>query len=413
MTDDLRARGEALVNSGKYTNGEIELLNQVADEMLDLAGVQQESRAEESATVLTSMRDGVWLDGQEFPPLEYVVPDMIPEGLGVLAAPPKVGKSWFVSDVALASAAGGKALGRISVAKRPVLYLALEDGDRRLQGRWRRLMGGQPIPAVNYITRAETSTVVFAMICEFLQQHPGDKPLIILDTLGKVKPHRPAGTDPYQHDYAVGSQLKAAIDTVPGASLLVVHHTRKAESSDFIDSVSGTQGIAGSADFVMVLNRRRHSNDAVLSVTGRDISEAEYALHADDGVLWRLDGANLTEAAATVESRRDKQHLGDRALEVLSFVNSRAETALNETRAADLAEIGIDNDQARVYLNRLADSGRIKKIGRGLYQGGVTSVTSITNEDASQADVTHETVVTPLFRDGQNGDLATDQGGGE
>lgn len=342
--------------------------------------------------LLAGMRDGAWLDAQDFPPLEYAVPGIIPEGLGLLAAPPKAGKSWLVGGIGLACAAGGVALGRIKVCKRPVLYLALEDGNRRLQGRFRRIMDGESIPpGINFITRAGTSEIVFGMMAEFLQRHHDDKPLIILDTLGKAKPPRPAGADPYQFDYRVGIQLKGLVDDVPGSTLLLVHHTRKSESSDFIDAVSGTQGIAGSADVVLILTRKRHSNDAVLSVTGRDVVEAEYALTADEGVLWRLDGATLTESAAAAERRREKQHLGDRALEVISFVNRR-----DQTRAADLSEIGIDQEQGRVYLNRLAESGRIQKVGRGLYKG-VTTVMSVTTE---KADVTDETNVTPLFRAG-------------
>ena len=66
--------------------------------------------------------------------------------------------------------------------------------------------------------------------------------------------------------------------------------------------MSGSQGIAGSADCVLVLSRKRHSDEAVLSVTGRDIAEAEYALNSDDG-LWRLDGTTLADAAKTAETR--------------------------------------------------------------------------------------------------------------
>ena len=82
----------------------------------------------------------------------------------------------------------------------------------------------------------------------------------------------------------------------PAPTLLVVHHTRKAEAIDFVDSVSGTQGIAGSFDFVLALDRKRYSNNAMFSVTGRDVIEAEYALTADQGILWRLDGADLAAA---------------------------------------------------------------------------------------------------------------------
>src|SRR5260370_33994524 len=116
-----------------------------------------------------------------------------------------------------------------------------------------------------------------------LTRYTASKPLKLLDTLGKARPPRPAGAAPYQWDYAVGSQLKATVDSAPSASLLVVHHTRKSESIDFVDSVSGTQGIAGSADFVLVLSRKRHENEALFSVTRRDVAEAEYARTADGG----------------------------------------------------------------------------------------------------------------------------------
>jgi hypothetical protein len=35
----------------------------------------------------------------------------------------------------------------IAVVQRPVLYLALEDGHRRLQDRFRKMNAGQPLPA--------------------------------------------------------------------------------------------------------------------------------------------------------------------------------------------------------------------------------------------------------------------------
>jgi hypothetical protein len=186
------------------------------------------------ASLLAGMFNGAWLDQKEFPPLEYAVPGIIPEGFGVLAAPPKTGKSWLVCNIRLACAAGGTALGRITVAQRPVLYLALEDGQRRLQTRCRRINGSQPLPdSIDFIVHADNSTIAFGMICEFLTGHRDDKPLIILDTLGRAKPTRPVGADPYQFDYSVGVQLKTAIDSARGGTLLAVHHTRKAESTTF------------------------------------------------------------------------------------------------------------------------------------------------------------------------------------
>jgi hypothetical protein len=38
---------------------------------------------------------------------------------------------------------------------------------------------------------------------------------------------------------------EAIADAVPGMALVVLHHDRKANSEDFVDSVSGINGIAG------------------------------------------------------------------------------------------------------------------------------------------------------------------------
>lgn len=76
--------------------------------------------------LLAGLRNGSWLDRQDFPPLKYAVPGLIPEGTTLLVGPPKIGKSWFVLACALATAAGGVVLDKITVTARPTLYLALE-----------------------------------------------------------------------------------------------------------------------------------------------------------------------------------------------------------------------------------------------------------------------------------------------
>jgi len=316
-----------------------------------------------SPGLLDGMRNGTWLDAQRFPELEWSVDGIIPEGFGLLVAPPKAGKSWMVAGIGLACAAGGYALGKIPVARRPVLYLALEDGHRRLQSRFRTLMEGEPIPAgIDVITKAQAFEVP-AMIEQWLSLHPDDKPLVILDTLGKVKPPKRSGEDSYAADYAIGGRLKELIDAVPGATLLVVHHTRKAESDDFVDAVSGTQGIAGSADFILVLRRKRQAMEAVLSVTGRDVPENEYALTTEGG-LWSLDGPDLAAAAEAVKTRSTTENLGDRSAEAAAFVVGRP----LGTRPADLAtHLEISSNDAGTYLRRLHESGRIGKRTRGIY----------------------------------------------
>jgi RecA-family ATPase len=75
------------------------------------------------------------LQHKEIPPLRWIVPGMIPEGLMVLAGKSGLGKSYFALQLGAAVASGGPALGGIPVEQGEVLYCALEDGPRRMQFR--------------------------------------------------------------------------------------------------------------------------------------------------------------------------------------------------------------------------------------------------------------------------------------
>ncbi len=317
---------------------------------------------DDDARLLAGVRDGAWLTAQDFPPLVYAVDGLIPEGLTVVVGPPKAGKSWLVLALLLAVASGGIALGAVKTAPpRRVLYIALEDGDRRMQDRCLALLGpGEDIPALfNYVTRIEPGSIL-AVIDAWMRRHP-DTAMVVIDTLGKVMPPALQGESAYQRDYRVGSALKSIADDHPGLAVLVLHHDRKAAAEDFVDAVSGTHGLAGAADTVMVLCRKRQSPEGTLKVTGRDVPEAEYALTITDGRNWQLDGASLRAAAVRARQRQDSQDLGDTAMQVLAAVREHPEGI----RAADLVpRFGRDVYQ---YLKRLADAGRIGKVSRGLY----------------------------------------------
>jgi hypothetical protein len=343
--------------------------------------------------LLAGLRDGAWLDGQVFPPLRYAVPGLIPEGSVLLVGPPKIGKSWFVLSASLAIAAGGQMLGVPVGDPRPVLLLALEDGDRRIQDRCRKLLDGEPIPKrFQYMTRV-IPNLLTRMVAAWLDQHGEDAPLIILDTLGKVMPPAQVGESAYQRDYRVGSALKRVIDEHPGSTLLVNHHDRKAASEDFVDAVSGTHGLAGAADTILVLARKRTEDSGVLKVTGRDVLENEYALRLVGGTTWVLDGDDLTESANRAQVTRAIQNLGDEMGRVVAVVNANP-----GIRAAGVAEkTGLDAKTAGTYLGRAASAGRIERLGRGAYGpswGGVGSVGSVGNSGFADPTLpTHPTGV--------------------
>lgn len=303
-------------------------------------------------TELKGLVTGKELQAASLPALEWTIPGLLPEGFGILAARPKAGKSCLVLGIGLAVAAGRPALG-VEVESRPVLYLALEDGWRRLSARCLKILGeAEAFPSA--ISFGTESSEALAQAEAFASQH--DSALIILDTLAVVKPTRKSREDPYASDYAFARRLKSFAK--PGVTVLAVHHTRKADADNSIDTVSGTHGTAGAADFVMVLDRKQGASKAVLHVTGRDVDEADYSLIFDDG-KWNPDGNGLVEAA----ERAATAHFGTTKRGVIDFVNSRPLTRTSEV----VEHLGISQVSARQTLSRLCKEGQIGRAGNGVY----------------------------------------------
>lgn len=318
--------------------------------------------------------DGVfaadWLTKQILPAVEYVVPGVIPEGLTLLVAPPKIGKSWMVLGLGVAAATGDRAFGSIPVNSRPVLYLALEDGARRLQSRLRTIGVTKGPSSLFFMTEVPAGPI--ATIIAFLERNAEYKPLVILDTLGKVRGTY-AGNDAYGNDYSQMSALKDLVDRHPGSALIVVHHTNKGEKSDFLDSVSGTQGLAGAADSILLIQRDRQNESSILHVTSRDAMEGQYSLSLANG-MWQLDGSSLKDAAEAVRTRAATEGVGDDMAEVIALVNKYPEGM----KPKDVASLlHWEDSKARLYLRRAYESGRIANPKRGIYTP-VTTETTVT-----------------------------------
>lgn len=329
---------------------------------------------------------------QQFEPLENVVPGVITEGLGLIVAPPKIGKSWMMLGIGLACSEGGLAFDMIQVDQRPVLYLALEDGPRRLQDRLLTIGMTEGNNDLTFMTDIPAGAML--TIGAFIERHSERKPLVILDTLGKAREVF-TGNDAYQKDYKELSDYKRLVDQHPGSTLLIVHHTNKGAHGDFVSSVSGTQGITGAADSILTLERGRGDGEAILNVTSRDAAEGSYAMTFDNG-RWILDGANLTEAANAVNTRKAVTGVGDAMTEVIELVSKHPEGI----KPKDVATLLHWEDyKARTYLRRAYESGRIQRLERGLYTP-VSSVSSVSFDNGMNPIDTQDTQVTRLYPNG-------------
>lgn len=174
----------------------------------------------------------------------------------------------------------------------------------------------------------------------------------------------------YAADYAAAEPLQQ-FATSYGVAVLVVHHTRKQGADDFLATVSGTHGLAGASDAVLVLTRSRTAADAVLAVTGRDLDEAEHALTFDSTLgTWRLLG-DARRYATTPERRQ-----------VLELLDEHQ--ALTPKGLADLS--GISHDNAKQLLRRMAKSGEVDTTGDGTYLPLPLSPPSLVSPESDESD---------------------------
>ena len=218
-----------------------------------------------------------------------IIAGIRPEGLTVLGARPKKGKSWLELLNALRVAAGGLALGMFPVEQGDVLYLALEDSERRMQSRVQTLMGDAPWPADLHFAYSwpRLDKGGFEALRVWLRQHPRAS-MIVIDTFTRVRPPKDARGDSYQQDADATAQLQG-LALEYHVSIVLILHQRKASSDDPFDTISGTLGMTASADVVSVLTRKPKSPDGELAITGRDIEEQRLALRFDAG-RWVCTG---------------------------------------------------------------------------------------------------------------------------
>lgn len=233
------------------------------------------------------------LQQKEIAPPRFVVKGFLPQGLALLASPPKYGKSWFVLGLCLAVAEGKPFLGWDTV-QGGCLYLALEDAQWRLQDRMNQVLAGGEAPeGLYYATTAQSlDQGLLDQLEEHMVAHP-DTGLIVIDTLQKVRGASSGKENAYSADYREVGQLKAFADR-HSVCLLLVHHLRKmADDGDPFNRISGTNGILGAADTAFTLSRKKRSDTkTTLSITGRDIESREVVLEFDNArKRWQLLGS--------------------------------------------------------------------------------------------------------------------------
>lgn len=244
------------------------------------------------------------LQKRTFKDPKWIIPNVLPSGNMLLAARPKMRKTFLSLQLALAVCGGRKFLDWKAV-QGDVLFLGLEDNERRLKSRIKLLQtlelnppdlsgfrywtGGvdiSPTTGRQFISNPEEAARTYAAfprgqagvdaLERFLDMYPATR-LIIIDTYAHFR-EQSNNRDVYQRDYDQMMPI-TKMANAREVCVIVVHHEKKGlasqESGDFMEDVSGTSGITGAVDGVISIKGKRglqqENEERKLLISGRDI----------------------------------------------------------------------------------------------------------------------------------------------
>ncbi|MDR0662956.1 MAG: AAA family ATPase [Spirochaetaceae bacterium] len=160
---------------------------------------------------------------KQFPPEDWLVEGLITTGLSVLTGASKIGKSWAALQLVTALDQGGCFLGSLRARRYDVLYCALEDTPKRIQGRVQK----QGIETFNG-SRLETKRRTPADLRAFLKANPQFR-VVIIDTFQKMMGIN--DVNDYSQTVSGMSALKDIADSL-SIAVIVIHHNRKGGDTD-------------------------------------------------------------------------------------------------------------------------------------------------------------------------------------
>jgi len=275
--------------------------------------------------------------------VSWLVEGVLPtDGLSLLAAKPKVGKSTLARCLALAVARGEEFLGRM-VAQGPVIYLALEEKRSEVKKHFLDLGadGTEPI----YIHCAAAPQDALVALHDEIKLH---KPaLVIIDPILRMTRVKDA------NDYAqVSNALEPLMSLAReyGAHLLMVYHLGKGERSDASESILGSTAFFAAVDTAVIMKRLEHERTIQ--------SRQRYGDDLPETVL-NFDPERRAVSLGPQRSEAENKRVAEAILDFLR-VSSEAKTE----QEIDSAVEG-RNAAKRAALRQLVDGERVKRQGNG------------------------------------------------
>ena len=229
-----------------------------------------------------------------------VIHNLIGEGLSLLSADPKAGKSVFIAQAAVAVVTDRPAFGSLPVHAGPVIFLALEDNDGQFKAKMERMELEWPDGALvfhNWSRIGQGGIEELETMVATLRPR-----LVLVDTIKKIAPALKASDKRslQQIEYDELAGLKKLTDQYRGLGIVVVEHTNKAKGGDPIRRTAGSHGKTAIPDNVLLYERT--GTQVLVRVRGRNVDEGTVHMTSDPRT-WQLSvvGPNVATELRAVD----------------------------------------------------------------------------------------------------------------
>lgn len=284
--------------------------------------------------------------------LRPLVEGLLYDGLTMLIAQPKTGKSWLALQLSVA-VSGGRPLDGIAVRETGrVLFVALEEPPARTANRLRKLAPPDAwLQNLSFIYELRPLMQGGAEdLSELIRQNAPR--FVVIDTFTALVKVAQRQKDVFRGQYEEINRLRQ-VCVQSGICCLLIHHSRKGRSDGPVQAVAGTGGMAAGVDSLWHLHRMPRKA-AVLEVVGREVEERSFALqfNRETPFGWRFVGDG--EAVALSAERE----------EIIDLI--RREGPLYPAEIA--SRLAKNPNTVRSLVQRLQKTGHIERNRHGQYE---------------------------------------------
>ena len=136
-------------------------------------------------------------------------------------------------------------------------------------------------------------------------------------------------------------------------SIIVCHHQRKLGADDLIDTLSGTLGLGGAVDSVLILGNERNQGSKFFWGRGRDLEEFSVSVKQNEKCRWQVLGPRLEEQASP-----------ERAQIVAVLARAGRPMAIKEVAEACRSKY----ENMKKLLAVLHSEGHVERVQTGIYK---------------------------------------------